>query len=454
MMRARRLAAVALAFAAALAVFTATRGDERAAAGPPALDAPRLRPDADTDAQVRRLQAAVRRGAPRETELAAAYIQKARESGDPSYYSRADGVLKRALERGPADPAELTEAAALAAGRHDFRAAERLARRARALAPESIGAFPVLVDALVELGRYREAERTLQRMVDLKPNLAAYARISYFRELTGDLRGAAEALELAVAAGGPVPENVAYVQSLLGSLELNRGRLAASRRAFAAALAAVPGYAPAAAGRARLAARRGDLRGAIAQWRALVARLPLPEYAIGLGEAELAAAGRADDGKPRGHRAGGGELRRRGSSRAARLRAAGRRDLALVRAQQRLLAEARVDTDVELAIYEADHGDPQRAVALAHEAWAQAPSVRSADALGWALTRAGRRGDGLRWARRALRLGSLDPTFRYHAGIAAGGTAEGRRNLRLALRHGLDAYPLHAMAARAALEAR
>ena len=143
---------------------------------------------------MRRLQAAVRRGAPREAELAAAYLQKARESGDPSFYSRADGVLSRALARGPADPAELTEAAALAAGRHDFRDAERLARRARALAPDSIGAFAVQVDALVELGRYRDAERTLQRMVDLKPNLPSYARVSYFRELTGDLTGAAQAL--------------------------------------------------------------------------------------------------------------------------------------------------------------------------------------------------------------------------------------------------------------------
>ncbi len=425
-MRARRLFAVALTFALALAVFAATRGDERAAAGPPAAAAPSLRPDADTDAEVRRLQTAVRRGAPLEAELAAAYLQKARESGDPSFYSRADGVLRRALARGPADPAELVEAATLAAGRHDFREAERLARRARSLAPDSIGAFPILVDALVELGRYREAERTLQRMVDLKPNLAGYARVSYLRELYGDLQGAANALDFAIAAGGPVPENVAYVQSLLGALEVNRGRLTSARRANAAALAAVPGYAPALAGRARLAARAGNLRVAIARWRRIVARLPLPEYVIALGEAELAA-GRV---------------------------AAGRADLELVRAQEKLLATAGVNTDVELAIFEADHGDAERAVALARAAWRQAPSVRAADALGWALTRAGRAEAGLRWARRALMLGSLDPTFRYHAGIAAAGTAEGRRNLRLALKHGLDAYPLHAIRARAALEDR
>jgi tetratricopeptide (TPR) repeat protein len=429
-MRARRLFAVALAFAAALAVFTATRGDQRAAAGPPdrgGLGTLGARPEADTDARIARLQAAVRRGAPREAELAAAYLQKARETGDPSFYERADRVLERALARGPADPAALIEAAALAAGRHDFRGALRLARRARPLAPASLAAYPVLVDALVELGRYGAAERALQRMVDLRPSLAAYARVSYFRELHGDLRGAAGAMARAVAAGGAVRENVAHVQSLLGGLELSRGRLRAARRAFDAALAALPGYAPAAAGRARLAAVRGDLRGAIARWRRLVARLPLPEYVIALGEAELAA-GR---------------------------RAAARRDLALVRAQQALLAEAGVDTDVELAIYEADHGDPRRGVTLARAAWAAAPSVRSADALGWALTRAGRPDAGLRWARRALRLGSLDPTFRYHAGmaaVAAGRRAAGRRELRLALAHGLDAHPLQARRARSEVE--
>ena len=421
-MRSRRLFAVALTFALALAVFAATRGGERAAAGPPAAAAPSVRPDADTDASLRRLQDAVRRGAPREAELAAAYIQKARETGDPTYITRADGVLRRALARGPDDPAELAEAATLAAERHDFAKAERLARRAGALAPDSIGALPILVDALVELGRYREAERTLQRLVDLKPNLSSYARVSYFRELTGDLRGAAEALRLAIAAGGPVRENVAYAQSLLGSLELGRGHLAAARRAYAAALEGIPGYAPALVGRARLAARSGNLPGAIARWRDLAARHALPEHAIALGEAELAA-GRT---------------------------AAGRAHVAEGVAQEAQSGHR----DVDAAITEADHGDPQRALKLARAVWDRAPSVRSADAVGWALTRAGRPRAGLAWARRALKLGSVDPMFRYHAGVAAVAAGrDGRRDLRLALRHGLGAYPLHAKRARAALEA-
>jgi tetratricopeptide (TPR) repeat protein len=423
-----RLALVTLlAFACTLAVFTLLRDDVRV----PRPEAPTtfdgvVRPDASTDAEITRLQAAVRGGAPLEAQLAGAYLQKVRETGDPSYYVRADGVLARALSRGPDDPAELVTAATLAAGRHDFAGALQLAERARAAAPDSIAAYPILVDALVELGRYGEAERTLQQLIDRKPTLAAYARVSYFRELHGDLAGAADAMARAVSAGGGARENLAYVQTLQGDLELGRGRFAAARRAYGAALASVPDYVPALAGRARLTAARGDLGGAIARWKQVTTLLPLPEYAIELGEAELAA-GR---------------------------RAAGRRDLALVEAQRALLAEAGVNSDVEFARFQADHGDPAQAVALARKAWAQAPSVRSADALGWALTRSGRPEAGLRWAHRALRLGSLDPTFRYHAGIAAGATAEGRRNLRLALEHGLGAHPLHANRARAALEDR
>ena len=100
------------------------------------------------------------------------------------------------------------------------------------------------------------------------------------------------------------------------------------------------------AGRARLAAHPGTASApAIRRYRALVARLPLPEYVIALGEAELAA------GRP----------------------GAAREDFALVRVQQRLLARAGVNTDVELAVFESDHGSRARGLALARRAWAAGP---------------------------------------------------------------------------------
>jgi tetratricopeptide (TPR) repeat protein len=363
-----------------------------------------------TEERIRGLQQAVREHPERTASyslLGGAYLQRVRETGDPSYYRRAEAILERALERDPRDPGTLTGIGALAAARHDFTTALDYGRRARRLAPDVVRPYGVVVDALVELGRYDAAARELQRMVDLKPDLASYARVSYFRELQGDLDGAVEAMGLAVSAAGGTPENTAYVQTLLGNLELTRGRPAAAREAYRTALDRFPGYMPARAGLARLAAAGGRLDEAIRGYRAVVARLPLPEHVIALGETELAA----------GHRA------------------EARRDFELVRAERRLLAASGVNTDVELAVFEVDHGDRRRGVRLARRAWRAAPSVRSADALGWALTSAGRPRAGHGWARRALRLGSRDPLFRFHAGIAArrsGRAEEAARHLKIA----------------------
>jgi tetratricopeptide (TPR) repeat protein len=390
----RVLITAAATFALALGAFglLARGGGVRPEASRAAL--PSLPPpSASTDQRIAALQQTVR-AVPRAVEgytfLAAAYAQKVRETGDASFYTRADGVLRRALLLDPADAGALTQRGALALSRHDFRSGLRDARAARREAPQVAKPFGVLVDALVELGRYGAAGRALQQMVDRRPDLAAYARVSYFRELHGDLRGARAALELALSAGGEAAENVAYVDTLLSHVDLLRGRLDLAGREAREALARFPGYAAADAALARVQVARGDLPGAIARLRGVVARLPLPEHVIALGEAQQAA------GRPR----------------------AARRTFALVGAERRLLAAAGVNTDVELAIFEADHGSPRRAVALGRAAWAVAPSVRSADALGWALTRAGRHTEGLRWAHRALRLGSKDPAFFAHAALA------------------------------------
>ena len=244
-MRARRLTAVALAFVAALAVFTATRGGGRAAAGPPAGLALDARPAGSTAEEVRRLQAAVRRGEPREPELAAAYAQRARETGDATFYARAESVLGPR----PQGAAALTEAAALAAARHDFRRALALARRARAAAPGVNAPFAVLVDALVELGRYDAAERTLARMVGpparprrLRPHLVPA------RAARRPRRRRAPRWPPRSRPPARSPSTRPTRNALLGELELRRGRPAAAARAFRTALAAVPRHAAASAG--------------------------------------------------------------------------------------------------------------------------------------------------------------------------------------------------------------
>jgi tetratricopeptide (TPR) repeat protein len=384
-----------------------------------------------TDARIRTLVRATEGGGAKASTyamLGEAYLQKTRETGDASFYVKADSAFRSALDKEPRDAGALAGMGTLALARHDFRAALDYGRKARAAAPGVVRHYGVVVDALVELGRYGEAERTLQRMVDLKPNLASYARVSYLRELHGDLAGAVEAMGLAVSAGGAAPENVAYVQTLLGNLELERGRIAKAESSYRAALASFPQYPAAQAGLARVQAAKGELGDSIRRFRTVVARLPLPEHVVALAETELAA-GR---------------------------KVAARRDLDLVHVEQRLLRSAGVNVDVELALFEANHGSPDRALRLAQRSWRAAPSVRSADALGWALTRAGRPGEGLHWGRRALRLGSRDPYFLYHAGMsakAAGRDALARRYLARSLAQNPRFSPLYAPRARRALAA-
>jgi len=384
----------------------------------------------DTPGRIAALQAAVRGGDtdPRTfSALGDAFLQRVRETGDPALYERAERAYGRALSGAPRSVDALTGMGTLSLARHDFAGGLRYGLAARRAAPQTLKPYPVLVDALIELGRYPEAFRTLQQFVDLKPTLASYARVSYARELQGDLPGALEALRLAAAAGGEAAENVAYVQTLIGNLQLSRGRVSAARDAYRLALRRAPSHTAAQAGLARADAASGDLTGAIARLRRVVARSSGFDTRIALGDAELAA------GRP----------------------AAARRDLALVRGEFTQLAASGENTDTELALFEAEHGSPARGVTLGRRGYAAAPSVRSANALGWAITRAGRPVEGLEWMRRALRLGWRDPLVLYRAGMtarAAGDRRAARTWLTQALAGNPRFHPVYAPRARAAVK--
>ena len=425
-----KLLAPLAAFACVFGVLVAFGGADRIELpGRPAGVDIEISPDASTDRRIAILQGAVRDGiggAEGYAALGDAYLQRARENGDPSFYLRAERSFDAALRRDARSMSALLGAGTLAGLRHDFHEQLRLGLEAQRLMPELVAPYPVIADAQIELGRYRAAERTLQRFLDLKPNLASYSRVSYYRELNGDLDGAVEAMRLAVSAGAGVPENVAYVQTLLGDLELQRGRPAAARAAYRGALARLPRYAPAEAGLARVELAAGDLDSAASRLRSVAQRLPLTSNLILLAETNAA----------------------RGDERAAEV------DLEVVRTQQRLLRAAGTRPDAELVVFEANYGDAGAAVELGRRLWREAPSVRSADALGWALTRAGRPGEGLAWALRALRLGSRDPLFHLHAGLAskAAGRAGTARELRTALSGRAALSPLRAREASAALE--
>jgi tetratricopeptide (TPR) repeat protein len=351
-------------------------------------------PAAGPGATIQILRAAVEAdsaGAEDYTALGDAYYARARTSGDRADIERAERAYDTALSGDPNDVGAVTGKATVALSRHDFAGGLELARRAHGLEPALVAPYPALVDGLIETGRYREAARTLEEMVRRKPSLAAYSRVAYYRELHGDLAGAAQALRLAISAGSGTAEGNAFVRSALGDLEADRGRYAAAEQAYREALAVQPGFGPAASGLALLRAGRGELGEAVGKLRGLVGDPPSPDALTELGEVEQAAGlGRA----ARRHYAAAGEL-------------------------ERALLAAGSKADAGVTLFEAEHGRAARAVRLGRRAWRSAPSVSAADAYSWALHRAGRSRAASRLSAEAMKLGSRDPEFLYHAGMIA-----------------------------------
>jgi len=393
-------ALVALASGGLYGGVLADLGPAGAAPAVPALDSDAVLSgfgrDHGTAATVARLESELRLGGrdpERLSELGLAYQVRWRETGNAAFLPLAGRALHDALGLRPKDATATLALGNLALIRHDFRGALGLGRRAQRLAPFAARPFGVVGDALVELGRYRAAFATFDRMASLKPSLASYARVAYARELRGDRAGAAAAMSLALDAAGGSPEPTAWAHVELAKLALGDGRVRAGQLHARAALAIFPGYAPALEQLARVEAATGRLDAAVATARSAVASVPLPQYVALLGDL----------------------LERRGrTAEAARQRAT-------VAAIDRLLAANGLRVDLESAVYRADHAiAPTDTVRLARGARAARPSIYGDDALGWALARAGRCGEAERWLDRALRLGTKDALLYFHRGYAAG----------------------------------
>jgi tetratricopeptide (TPR) repeat protein len=393
------MAAVAAVAATAALLGGALRGSrspDALAAGPtPSLGSTlEIGPGSgDTAALVTSLQAHLRAD-PRDAHgyalLGLAYQQRARETGDPSWYPRSERTLQRARRLAPGDATAIGGLGSLALSRHRFREALALGRQALSLAPGSARSYGVVGDALLELGRYAEAFRAFDTMARLKPSAGAYARISYARELLGRPREAIAAMRLAVDASADQPESTAWTRVQLGKLYWSVGDLGAAAREYRNALAALPGYPYAFDALAQVEAARGHLGKALALEAHAVAAIPLPQFVSQLGDL---------------YRARGDHAR-------------ARRQYGLIRVIQRLLAVNGVRTDLETALFDVDHGiRPRHAVVLARRARAARPSIDGDDVLAWALARTGSCGEALVYSRRALRLGTLDALKLFHRGM-------------------------------------
>jgi tetratricopeptide (TPR) repeat protein len=276
--------------------------------------------------------------------------------------------------------------------------------------PDDAWNYGTLGDGYLELGQYEQAFAAFDRMMQVRPSAAGYARVAYAWEIKGDRREALKTMTMAAESTTAAdPEAQAWQFTQLGHLLLDAGRLDDARREFERALYTYPDYALAAIGLAKLEMVAGSTADARAAFRALFDAKPTPELAMRLGDLDAAAGDH--EGAERYY---------------AIVETGWKFDTPEPVLLSRFLSERNRRVD--------------EALALAEEAGKTRQDIFTADALAWALFRKGRVAEAADASQRALRTGTRDRVILTHAAAiqeALGRGDEARRRAALAL----DGHP-------------
>lgn len=332
-----------------------------------------------------------------QTGLVSAYLQKLRESADYNYLNRASKLVDSMLEKEGGNFIAMRFQNEIDLQRHDFKAVVDRALDMARYAPSDSGNWGNLGDALMELGEYSRAGQAYSKMFTLGPNLASYNRLAYFSFVTGDgQRGIALMMD-AIDSGDTLPENTAWCWAELGDMYFKTGKLTEASSAYNTALKLFPAMHRASAGLGRVAAARGQVDEAIRHYQRAQSVVPLVEYAGALEDLYIAAgmAGKAHEQQQ------------------------------LIETIQKLGRAANEKTNRNLALLLADH-DRHLDVAL-NLMETEIPvrgDVYTWDALSWVLFKNGRRAEARAASLKALKFGTPEPLFFYHAARIAEGVGD------------------------------
>ncbi|MCX4575263.1 hypothetical protein OHB41_19140 [Streptomyces sp. NBC_01571] len=363
--------------------------------------------------------------------LGTAYVEQGRRTATPGYFPKAERALRTSLTAGPTgNLAALQGLAALANARGDFRKGRTWGESALKLAPKQWTTYPLLIDSFRGLGDYKASRKALEKLQALHSGPPVMARAAQVYWDRGWREDAVAALSDA-AAGARTPAERAVWLAEAGRLAWERGDRAESLRSYEGALRIDRDEPAALAGRGRALASLGRVPEALRAYQAAFAGRPAPGYALELGELYQAQG----------------------------LDPAARAQYGLVRARVRTETAGGVDDTLVLGLLEADHGDAAEAVRRLRAEWKRQPGIGVADALGWALHRAGKNKEALTFAARATDKehggGVRSALYVYHRGQIERGlelTGAARRHLAESLQINPYFSPLLAPLARRTLD--
>lgn len=351
------------------------------------------------------------------TQLAALLMEQGRMTGDESAFARAESLSRRSLgerQRRNGRSAALLTNALLA--QHRFTEATVVARGLVTDEPDEEAYQALYAETLMEVGDYDQAIAQLGKVRARRTSLGIAPRFARWAELTGRVGEARRILREAEAEATTrldlTAEQRAWFSLRRADLELRYGNRRSAAEAIERGLRASPGDWRLLLTRARLEAERRSWRSASRYAERAMAAAPTPE-AFALLATTLRHQGKDNDAD------------------------------ALEAALEGLIRESGV-VHRSWAFVLLDRGRSlDAAIAAVAADTLVRRDVQTLDLHAWALHRAGRSLEALPIIRRALRLGSVEPSLRYHAGMiesAAGDPAAARKHFDLALgrRHALS----------------
>ena len=360
-------------------------------------------------------------------DLAVAYVQRVRETADPSYYVQAETLLQKSFQIAP-DNLEGQKARLMTLlGRGEFGQALGLAKELNKKTPDDVLLYGFIADAAIGLGDYGDAEEAAQWMLDIRPgNVPGLLRGAALRRLYGDARGAMDFFSQAYQQMAPTQtEDIAWTLTQMGDLQFSIGDISGAESLLHSALQRFPGYYATLEDLARVQMARQHYSDAVDLLRQRSQSFPTAASRYALAHA----------------------LERAGLTAEADL---AYKDFVTT---ARPLITASQNANQELVSYylNREH-DPAAAVRVARLEISKRHDVNTLDAYAWALYGNGQYEEAHKQIAAALAVGVREASMFYHAGVIAAklNDASAARYLKQSVE--LNPLSENAAAAREALE--